>query len=120
MKLRPALERAFEEFASESGVVIGAPGVGKSHLLRGFAKRWSADSSTCCVFIPVDRAPFESDTDLRAELGVRGDIVQVFASMQPEAARHVLLIDALDAARSDRARAFFISLARRVVESLPT
>jgi hypothetical protein len=115
---RSDLVEAFHNFvASGDGVVLGAPGVGKTHLLRAFAIETIDAKESVCFFLPVDRASFASDADLRSEFGITGDIVSYFAR-ETRTKRGYFVVDALDAARSDRARAFVLGLVRRVLGRL--
>jgi hypothetical protein len=115
---RSDLVEQFRSFVtSGDGVVLGAPGAGKTHLLRAFAEETVATNESVCFFLPVDRAPFASDADLRSEFGITGDIVSYLAR-ETSAKRGYFVVDALDAARSDRARAFVLGLVRRVVRRL--
>jgi hypothetical protein len=115
---RPDLTRAFREFtASGHGVLIGAPGAGKTHLLKTMARELRTAPDNECLFLPVDRMPFESDADLRAELGATGDILSFF-ERQTQHRHGYLIVDALDAVRGDRPRAFVLGLVRRVLARL--
>jgi hypothetical protein len=115
---RPELTRAFREFAgSGHGVLIGAPGAGKTHLLMAMVRQLRAAQDSACLFLPVDRMPFESDADLRAALGATGDILSFF-ERQTQQRHGYLIVDALDAVRGDRPRAFVLSLVRRVLARL--
>lgn len=115
---RSELTRAFREFvAGGHGVLIGAPGAGKTHLLKAMAYELREAGDNECLFLPVDRIPFESDADLRAELGVTGDVISFFERETRQ--RHgYLIVDALDAVRGDRPRAFVLGLVRRVLAQL--
>ena len=85
---RPELTHAFREFAAGGhGVLIGAPGVGKTYLLKAMVRELQAAPDSGCLFLPVDRMPFESDADLRAELEVTGDIVSFFEQSDAAAPR---------------------------------
>ncbi len=115
---RPELTRAFREFAAGgNGVLIGAPGVGKTYLLKAIVRELRAAPDSECLFLPVDRMPFESDADLRAELDVSGDIVSFFEH-QTQQRRGYLIVDALDAVRGDRPRAYVLGLVRRLLARL--
>jgi hypothetical protein len=114
---RPRLTRAFREFADGHGVLIGAPGAGKTYLLKAMVRELRASPDSRCLFLPVDRMPFESDEDLRAELGVTGDIVSFF-ERQTQDRRGYLIVDALDAVRGDQPRAYILGLVRRVLARL--
>jgi NACHT domain len=115
---RPDLSRAFREFiAGGDGVLIGAPGVGKTHLLKQIVRELRAEQQNECLFLPADRMPFESDAHLRDELGTRGDIIS-FLEQRTQGRRGYLIVDALDAVRGDRPRAFVLGLIRRVLARL--
>ena len=115
---RPELTGAFRAFiAGGHGVLIGAPGVGKTHLLKQVVHELRAAQQDECLFLPVDRMPFESDADLQAELGATGDIVS-FLEQRTRRRHGYLVVDALDAVRGDRPRAFVLGLVRRVLGRL--
>jgi SpoVK/Ycf46/Vps4 family AAA+-type ATPase len=120
---RPELAVAFREFAAGGhGVLIGAPGVGKTYLLRAMARELQGAPDSRCLFLPVDRMPFESDSDLRAEFEstgskVPGDIIS-FLEDQAQQRHGYLIVDALDAVRGDRPRAYVLGLVRRVIARL--
>ncbi len=112
---RSDLALAFRQFiAGGNGVLIGAPGVGKTHLLKQVVRELRAAQRDECLFLPADRMPFESDSDLRDELGTTGDVV-AFLEQQTQNRRGYLIVDALDAVRGDRPRAFLLGLVRRLV-----
>jgi hypothetical protein len=115
---RPELADAFREFvAGGHGVLIGAPGVGKTHLLKATVHELREARNNVCLFLPVDRMPFESDADLRTELGATGDILSFFESETRERPGY-LIVDALDAVRGDRPRSYVLGLVRRVLARL--
>jgi hypothetical protein len=113
---RGHVEQAFGAFAEGgSGVVIGAPGSGKTYLLERFVDERQRDPSAYCFFVPVDRLPEVSDTSLAQELRIDRDLFDV---LEEEAsaegiARAYFVVDALDAARSDRGRTEVVQLLRR-------
>jgi len=80
-------------------VVVGEPGAGKSislHEATAALKRNGRD----IVYLAADSLASESLGELRAELNLDHDLVDVLAYW-PGAATGILVIDALDAARSD-------------------
>ena len=116
---RRNLEEAFAAFAQHgSGVVIGAPGVGKTFLLRAFNEKQTT-SNSLCLYLPVDKLGVANDNDLQAALHIQGDLVD-YLRQQSEAASQTgtLIVDAFDAARSESAQRFFLNLIRRSVNKL--
>jgi hypothetical protein len=114
---RSVLEEAFREFVARgSGVLVGAPGSGKSFLMAQLARTLRARGEVC-VLLPIDRLGIESDADLRAVLGTTDDPFDHLRRLAPgpDGRRGLLLIDALDAARSERGRAFFIEFVRQTL-----
>jgi hypothetical protein len=115
---RPELIEAFRGFAEGGhGVVIGAPGVGKTNLLKKIVRDFRATGDSVCLFLPVDRIPLESDSDLRAELQAAGDLL-LFLERQAQGRHGYLIVDALDAVRGDRPRMYILGLVRRVLARL--
>lgn len=114
---RSQLRDAVRSFARGGGVVVGAPGVGKSHLLRGLVEETLA-AGVPCLFIRLDHVPIESDAQLRDEVGFTGDVISYLRSQAQSSTEALLVIDALDAVRSDRGRAFIMTLAERVKSEL--
>ncbi|MDQ3378697.1 MAG: hypothetical protein M3546_00015 [Actinomycetota bacterium] len=115
---RETLEQAFEAFVrGGSGIVIGAPGSGKTYSLRRLVDRLLDDDTVYPLFLAVDRFEELSEATLSSEFGVEGD---VFAALESDAtATHAyFIIDALDAARSDQGRTQLINLIRRARREL--
>jgi len=96
----PALRAAA---ASGSVVVIGDPGAGKSGQLHDFAATLTA-SGADFVVLAVDRLAAQSLFQLRDELGLQHDLVDVLVNW-PGTSPGYLIIDALDSARSESAAA---------------
>jgi hypothetical protein len=114
------LTQALDEFiAGGNGVVVGAPGSGKTHLLSALARR-TRDGGRPLLFLPVDRAGIETASELRDFLGGSSDIVDYLRKFPPDHLSGVLIIDALDAARSERSRKFFLEIARTVTRLVPS
>jgi hypothetical protein len=80
-------------------VVVGEPGAGKSVSLyeATAALKWKGRD---VVYLAADSLASESLGELRAELNLDHDLVDVLANW-PGAATGILVIDALDSARSD-------------------
>lgn len=116
---RDQLRESFSAFAeSSSGVVVGAPGVGKTYLLRQFSES-RVERGSPCLYLPIDRLGVENEADLEAALSIKGDFVEYLRQQTSDGSTiGILVVDAFDAARSERAQHFFLSLIRRVVNTL--
>ena len=116
---RHNMEEAFAAFArSGSGVVVGAPGVGKTFLLRTFSEN-AAKSNPRCLYLPIDKLGIESESDLESALQIKGDFIE-YLHQQSDAGSEagILILDAFDAARSENAQRFFLTLIRGGVRKL--
>src|SRR4051812_6984052 len=101
MKLdRENVSRKLREFiATGSGVLVGAPGVGKTHLLKEYCTR-ALDEGGTCLYLPLDKLGANSEADLEAELGLPTDLpTYLLAEEQATSSSSspVLVIDAFDA-----------------------
>ena len=100
-----ALRSAAEQ---NSIVVVGDPGAGKSGALHDLVLMLH-DEDRDVVFLAVDRLQAQSLNALRDEIGLSHDLLTVLANWHgPQPA--FLVIDALDAARSDRSLQAFRDL----------
>ena len=115
---RPMLVEHFRRFVSGGGgVVVGAPGVGKTHLLKEYCKG-CLDGGEPCLYLPIDKIGAKSESELMTELGIRSDFTTYLGSQENDSDQAVLAIDAFDAARSEHAQRFVIGLIRRAQEEL--
>jgi hypothetical protein len=122
---RDNLTETFSAFAeASSGVVVGAPGVGKTYLLSEFIKsrRLNAifrEHPSLCQYLQIDKLGVENESDLEGALGINGDFIQYLRQQTDDNAEiGMLVVDALDAARSENAQRFFLSLIRRALNDL--
>lgn len=100
-------------------VVLGVPGVGKSHTLARFAIELISINRTC-VFVPIDNLIVNSEDDLKQELGYRSeDFVGFLASQKlHRGEKGIVIFDAFDAARSDRTRIVYLRVIKKIIEEL--
>ncbi len=92
--------RALRAMAEEGPVVvIGEPGGGKSGVLHDLVAQMEADGQDV-VFLAVDRVGAQSLPLLRNELGLSHDVIEVLRAWHGQRPAF-LVVDALDAARSE-------------------
>lgn len=110
---------ALQEFVRhDDGVLVGAPGVGKTVLLKKYCQEL-LDKGTPCFYLPIDKLGANSETDLRTELGLQTDLASYLRSHErPTNHVPVIVIDAFDAARSELAQRFVLGLIRGLKEQL--
>jgi hypothetical protein len=96
-----------------NGVVIGAPGVGKTFLLKELARAKHDDPNAYCFFVPVDKLPEVSEASLSSSLGVTTGLFEFLESDAETKASAFFVVDALDAVRSDGGRRELMNLLRR-------
>ncbi|MDD3621160.1 MAG: ATP-binding protein [Methanofollis sp.] len=117
---RDNLDNAFLTFALEgSGIVIGPPGVGKTHQLKKTCKYFH-ENGIPFLYIPVDKLSGDSKKDLGDELGLKCPLIEYLqAQTKGENGKpRILIIDAFDAARSDRNRKYYLDLIYQVQNQL--
>src|SRR5262245_5810901 len=94
---RSALSAQLRRFVEiGDGVVVGAPGAGKTYLLKNYCSAL-LESQVPCLYLPIDKLGVNSETELRSELGISTDLATYLTS-QERAGDHppVLVIDAFD------------------------
>ena len=106
--------------AAESGslVVIGEPGAGKSGALHDFVESINGEQQAerhDVVFLAVDRFEARSLGLLRDELGLKHELSEILENW-PGKGPGFLVIDALDAARSDASARTFRELLSDVLQ----
>jgi hypothetical protein len=113
---RYELDSAFQTFAlAGSGIVIGPPGVGKTHLLKNACIYFHREGIPF-LYLPVDKLSGDSASDPGEELGLNCsllDYLQIQITSEYKGPR-ILLIDAFDAARSDENRRYYLNLIYQV------
>ncbi len=103
--------------AAEEGslVVVGEPGAGKSGALHDLVEALRQRGADV-VLLAVDRLAARSLGELRQELGLSRDVRDVLANW-PGTEGAFLVVDALDAARDDRAADAVRELIRTVADA---
>ncbi len=114
---RPSTEILVEVSKNYSIVVVGEPGAGKSGALFDVAEALRSESKDVVVFA-VDGLQATSLNNLRDELGLEHELTNVLENW-PGDEPGFLIIDALDAARSEAAAQTFYELISLVFKYAP-
>jgi hypothetical protein len=101
-----------------NGVVIGAPGVGKSYALAEVRENFKRNK-VLHLIMPVERLGTASDAELKYLLKRDGDFVELLRVAAANAkAPAILIFDGFDAARGEIERASVLRLILRAVNEL--
>jgi len=101
-----------------SGVVIGQPGVGKTHTLRSLRQRLRVEKVPHLI-LPVDQLGSGRLEELQSLLGFEGDFIAKLRHEIGGAPRPgILIFDGYDAARGENNRSEVLGLVRRTVNEL--
>jgi len=111
---RPSTEALRHAAEEASLLVVGEPGAGKSGALHDLTDKLIEEGRDV-VFLAVDHFAASSFGQLRAELGLDRELTEVLANW-PGTAPAFLVIDALDAARTEPASRAFRNLIQSVAE----
>lgn len=115
IKIERPCVRALRDAAEENSiVVVGEPGAGKSGALYDFVKILE-EQRRDYVFIAADRLPARSPGELRAEIGLNRELLEVLDNWLGLKSAF-LVIDALDAARDASTVGMLRDLIRQVIE----
>ena len=102
-----------------NGVIIGSPGVGKTHLLKEL--RRSLESAEIPeLLLPIDQLGDGTNETLKRELGLEEDLFELLKSISLSNRKGIILFDAFDAARNEETRNNFLLLIRRAIQELDT
>ncbi|MHB1462487.1 MAG: NACHT domain-containing protein [Armatimonadota bacterium] len=118
---RRNLMQALTEFAlAESGIVVGAPGTGKTHSFLKLVP-YVQESGRLCLYIPIDRLSFNDTHSFETEFGIHQDLIEFLRGQSASNGdiNGVILIDAYDAARSDSAQNTLRTIITRIHRELP-
>ncbi len=112
---RHAVDTIYLASESDSLVVVGWPGAGKSGVFHDLVESL-LNGGRDVVFIAVDQIGATSLGELRNEIGLEHELVEVLPNW-PGGQTGILVIDALDATRGDPASAALLNLIRAVANS---
>jgi hypothetical protein len=112
---RPVVSALIEAVKDAPGdcLVIGEPGAGKSGVLHDAVSRMLANGWDV-IFLAADVLGADHNGDLRQDLGIDDDLFSLIEQWEGSTPG-VLVIDALDAARADRASRVLRALIGQVV-----
>ncbi len=115
---RDELNNTLKEFAlNGNGIVIGAPGVGKTFLLKSLCSNLM-NNKVKCLYLPVDKLSFERESELREELNIKTNFIEYLKKQKSDNKRGLIIIDGFDAARSEGVRDFYLNLIRKLIKKL--
>ncbi len=112
---RDRLMNEFEAFERRGdGILIGAPGVGKTHLLRQYC-RAAHTANRPIVPLALDKHSIRNDRELQIALGLEQDLVETLADDDRATlgCPGLLAIDSYDALRSEEDQRYVRTLIRR-------
>ncbi|WP_054969877.1 hypothetical protein [Alicyclobacillus ferrooxydans] len=112
---RRCVQELRREAEDRSLVVVGEPGAGKSGALHDLVDTLLQEGKDT-VILAVDRISAESESQLREELGLDHDLDEVLENWSGDQPAF-LVIDALDAARSERKAQMLSNLLARIVRT---
>ncbi len=118
---RRELDNALRQFVNDGhSLVLGRPGVGKTHSLQSLARSLEAEG-TPYLFIAVDELGEATEGDIRLALGYgEGTFSNRVQSLFSAAPSGVVIFDGFDAARSTSGRMRLVALIRNTLRSAPS
>ncbi|KAA8786741.1 hypothetical protein EC604_23215 [Paenibacillus amylolyticus] len=113
--IRQCAQELRHQVEDRSFVLVGEPGSGKSGVLHHLVSTLLEEGRDT-VYIAVDRIDAETLSQLREQLGLQHDLNESLEKWKGNSPAF-LIIDALDAARSDRTAQMLSSLLARIVRA---
>ena len=107
-------------FAVEgSGVIIGPPGIGKSYLFLELRQRLKTEGIPH-LLLAIDQLGDGTEAELRDLLSYEGDLIKKLHEelSQTHSSKGLLLLDAFDAARSEKKRKNILNIIKRTINEL--
>ena len=115
---REELLKDLQDFVLQgNGVIIGAPGIGKTYLLKELRRNLES-AGIPELLLPIDQLGDGTDETLQRELPYDGDLIEDLKSIPVSGKRAILLFDAFDAARDEQTRKNFLRLIQRAIQEL--
>ena len=113
---RSSLVDELERFArSGSGLLTGAPGVGKTYSVRELHERWKANGFPH-LLVPIEQLGTATDAEILSVLGAGKDLVTLVAeAFTDPQTKGVVVLDGFDSARSEATRERVLQLIRRLL-----
>jgi hypothetical protein len=116
---RPDLDSKLRSFAKQSGLVIGAPGGGKSYSLRELLLSFDDPDRAAAVML-VTTLRTADEAELRTVYGYKdADFIAFLRRYGQETAERIVVFDGFDAARDPELRSRVLQLIQRTVAELP-
>nr|WP_326187304.1 hypothetical protein [Exiguobacterium indicum] len=96
-------------------MIVGNPGAGKSAILHDLVSKFTKEKRDV-VFLAVDRIDAESHSQLREQLGIENNLEDILKHWEGSNSGF-LVIDALDAARSNKTAQILKEMLKRIVRT---
>jgi hypothetical protein len=112
------LNELFEFSKTESGLIVGKPGVGKSFLLNQL-KNFYLNKDYLSIMIRIDNLIEATDSEIQQDLGLEADWIETFKKIKiKDDTKALLIFDAFDAARNETLRTKILKQIQRAKNEL--
>jgi DNA replication protein DnaC len=109
------VQQVLAALENRSVLLFGSPGIGKSWLLTAVARK--LQSGNRILVLAAENYPANSIDELQKMLGFKNDLMSVLSGLGEHS---YLIIDGLDALRSEQSQRVFRRLIKTVGEKVPT